>query len=49
MQRKPVMTKGRILTLGEIIPYDKQLAAALLQLGAVGEGGAIWITGGWET
>ena len=48
--KKPLTTtKGRILTIGEIIPYDVQLAAALAQLGSVGECGTVSITGGWET
>lgn len=47
--KTPMTSKGKILTLGEVAQYDVQLAAALLQLsGAVGEGGTIWATGGWE-
>lgn len=51
-QKQPVTTKGRILTIGEIIPYDARLAAALVQLGQVSSpeyGSTVYITGGWET
>lgn len=47
--KKPLSSKSRILTLGEVAQHDPRLAAALLQApGMVGEGGTIWATGGWE-
>jgi hypothetical protein len=47
--KKPVTSKGRILTLGEVIQQDVRLAAALVQLGHIDEqSGTVWVTGGWE-
>lgn len=47
--KKPVTSKGRILTIGEVIQQDVRLAAVLVQLGHIDEqNGAVWVTGGWE-
>lgn len=51
--KKSLTTKARVLTIGEIIPHDPQLAAALVKMGMVGEGAGgagstVQITGGWE-
>lgn len=50
---KPVTTKARVLTLGEVILQDPQLAAALVRMRSPGTlsgpDSVIQITGGWET